>query len=201
MTTTAASHILPMAMNSRGLVNVRSRGQWAPVMVALAMTVFLGSCGRGTPTSAADSPSPTATGTVETSPTLGPTPSYSPTDLKAAQLTAMATLKADGDTCASGACPFTVELTIRLANPPIQGANPICRCQAPWSSATYDAEAGSNGIVVHVVLVATGPTPSSSSQARFDLTMVSQSEQWLVSDISCTGVPNSSIFDPNPPLC
>ena len=192
--------ILP-TLNSLRLSVGWASGRMALVALALALALVVGACGRATLTTAADSPSTTATGTAQASPTPSPSPSYSPADLAAAQQTATMTLKPDGDTCASGSCPFTSEMTTRLANPPIQGVNPICRCQAPWSNATYDAEPGANGIVVHVVLVANGPAAASSSQAHFDLTVVSQSGQWLVSDISCTGVPNSSIFDPNPPLC
>jgi hypothetical protein len=97
------------------------------------------------------------------------------------------------------------QLASRLdANPlsgPGGGADPVCRCQNTWQSATWQVEGPTSaGPTTYDVRVVLGFGPS--SQESFDVSVDGVESGSLIADIQCAGLgSSSSIFSASPPAC
>ncbi|MFN2581879.1 MAG: hypothetical protein ABR498_03955 [Candidatus Dormibacteria bacterium] len=102
------------------------------------------------------------------------------------------------------ACPVTDDLGMKLDhNPtsgPAGGADPVCRCQATWMSATYTVTQTPVNQTQYTVKVQLtfGPT----SAETFDVVVLSVESGSLADDILCgNGDPSTSIKGSSPGPC
>jgi hypothetical protein len=159
---------------------------------AAGALLALSACGGG-PTSSATSAATAAPASNSTAaPTAAPaaTPAPSPTsDLSQVAAVANrifpATPTRDCFTGGLDSCPFTPRLKARMqaiiSGSSGGGADPVCRCQNTYTSATVTAELVSGQAVAHVVL-GFGP----SSTVRMDWVFVQSGGAWLADDSYCT---------------
>ena len=185
--------------------------QLALALTALAL--MLGGCTMPM-TGASVSPpaaTPTPTPTPSASPTPAPTPALvngritvSNLDDNGAAVVAGILYPPSGSACAvSGkydSCPVSDGLAVRLDSNPLQHAEPLCRCQNTYQSATITTEAlpqGNPGAIAHVVLDFGGST------VKLDVTVLRTTGGWFASDTSCTGQDPqvTSIYAATPPAC
>ena len=196
-------------------------------MIALGVaTVALAACGAASsgPTAtplqtALQTPNPTPTPSANLPAyvpcsTQAPSTSAEPTDsgTTGACEVAQILLTPSGSVCkptASGqkyaqACPVTDDLGAALDRQPLSGpgggADPICRCQSTWMSATYmvtPTPVQQTQYTVKVMLVY-GP----GSTQTFDVVVLSVESGSLASDLLCgTGDPSTSIKGSSPGSC
>jgi hypothetical protein len=151
----------------------------AAIMVA-ALALLLSACGGG-PTSNATS---AATSAAAATPASNPTANLSQVAAVANRIFP-ATPPRD---CLAGGldvCPFTPRLKARMqaiiSGFSGGGADPVCRCQNTYTSATVTTELVSGQAVAHVVL-GFGP----SSTVKMDWVFVQSGGAWLADDSYCT---------------
>ena len=182
----------------------------APALTALAL--LLGAC---TMPMTGGSASPTPSATPTPSPSATPSPVPSPTlvngrivvsnlDDNGAAVVAGILFPSSGGSCgASGkydSCPVTDGLAQRLDSNPLARAEPLCRCQNTYQSATVTTEAlpqGNPGSIAHFVHDFGGST------VKLDITVLRTAGGWYASDTSCTGQDPqvTSIYAATPPAC
>jgi hypothetical protein len=183
--------------------------------LALALTALAVTLGSCTMPMTGASVSPTATATPTPSPSATPTPAPSPTmvngriivsnlDDNGAAVVAGILYPPSGGVCGANgkydSCPVTDGLAQRLDSNPIAHAEPLCRCQNTYRSATITTEAlppGNPGAIAHVVLDFGGSTE------KLDVTVIRSDGGWFASDTSCTGQDQgtTSIYAATPPPC
>jgi hypothetical protein len=182
----------------------------APALTALAL--MLSAC---TNPMTGGSASPTATPTPTPTPAATPTPAPTPTlvngritvsnlDDNGAAVVAGILYPPSGGVCGANgkydSCPVTDGLAQRLDSGPLAGAEPLCRCQNTYQSATITTEAlppGNPGAIAHVVL------DFGASTVKIDVTVIRSAGGWFASDTSCTGQDSgtTSIYAATPPAC
>ena len=101
-------------------------------------------------------------------------------------------------------CPVTTDLGAALDRQPLSapagGADPVCRCQASYMSATYMVEPSATQQAEYIVQVHLDFGPGSS--LTFDLIVDSVESGSLASDILCgNGDPSTSIKGSKPGAC
>ena len=181
-----------------------------PVLGLIVLALTLAGCTLPT-TGAVTSPTPTPTTTP--SPTATPLPSptvvngrivVSNLDDNGAVVVAGILYPPTGGSCSTSgkydACPVTDGLAQRLDSNPLRAAEPLCRCQNTYQSATITTEAlpqGNPGAIAHVVLDFGGST------VKLDITVLRTAGGWFASDTSCTGQDPqvTSIYAATPPAC
>ena len=182
-----------------------------PALTALAL--MLSAC-TNPMTGGSASPTPTATPTP--TPSATPTPAPTPTlvngritvsnlDDNGAAVVAGILYPPSGGVCGANgkydSCPVTDGLAQRLDSNPLTGAEPLCRCQNTYQSATITMEAlppGNPGAIAHVVL-----DFGAGATVKLDITVLQTSGGWYASDTSCTGqdAQATSIYAAAPPPC
>lgn len=183
--------------------------------LALALTalaLMLGGCTMPM-TGASVSPpaTPTPTPTPSATPTPVPTPALvngritvSNLDDNGAAVVAGILFPPAGAGCGTSgkydSCPVTDGLAAQLDSNPFKQAEPLCRCQNTYQSATITTEAlpqGNPGAIAHVVLDFGGST------VKLDVTVLRTAGGWFASDTSCTGQDPqvTSIYAATPPAC
>jgi hypothetical protein len=177
----------------------------------VATAVALAAC--STPfQSATASPTPTPTPTPSPTPTPIPSPTLvngrivvSNLDPNGAAVVAGILYPPSGGSCAASGkydgCPVTDGLAQRLNANPLKAAEPLCRCQNTYQSATITTTAlpaGNPGAIAHVVLDFGGGTT-----VKLDVTVLQTAGGWFASDTSCTGQDPqaTSIYAATPPPC
>jgi len=161
---------------------------------AAVVLLSLPACGGGATSNATAASTAAPTSNAATAPPAAPaaTPAPSPTNgLSQVAVVANRIFPATPprDCFASGldACPFTPRLKARMqaiiSGFSGGGADPVCRCQNTYTSATVTTELVSGQAVAHVVL-GFGP----SSTVRMDWVFVQSGGAWLADDSYCTAL-------------
>jgi len=178
-----------------------------------ALTLILGGCTM--PMTGASVSPPAATPTPIPTPSASPTPAPTPglvngritvsnLDDNGAAVVAGVLFPPSGAGCAANgkydSCPVTDGLAAQLDANPFKQAEPLCRCQNTYQSATITTEAlpqGNPGAIAHVVLDFGGST------VKLDITVLRTAGGWFASDTSCTGQDPqvTSIYAATPPAC
>jgi hypothetical protein len=180
-------------------------------LALITLALAIGACTTTLPNTAA-SPTPTPTPTPSPTPTPIPTPAVvdgrivvSNLDDNGAAVVAGILYPASGGDCAINgkydSCPVSDGLAVRLDSNPIQGAQPLCRCQNTYQSRTITTEAlppGNPGAIAHVVL-----DFGAGTTVKLDVTVLRTNTGWFASDTSCTGQDPqaTSIYAASPPPC
>lgn len=183
--------------------------------LALALTALALMLAACTNPMTGASVSPPSTPTPTPTPSATPTPLPSPTlvngriivsnlDDNGAAAVAGILFPASGGVCGANgkydSCPVTDGLAQRLDSNPLARAEPLCRCQNTYQSATITTEAlpqGNPGAIAHVVLDFGGST------VKLDITVLRTAGGWFASDTSCSGQDPqvTSIYAATPPAC
>jgi len=184
--------------------------------LVLALTALAGMLGGCTMPMTGASVSPVSTPTPTPSPSVTPTPAPAPTlvngriivsnlDDNGAAVVAGILYPPSGGVCGANGkydtCPVTDGLAQRLDSNPLGHAEPLCRCQNTYQSATITTEPlppGNPGAIAHVVLDFGGGTT-----VQLDVTVIRAPGGWFASDTSCTGQDPqvTSIYAATPPAC
>ena len=212
----------------RGVATVDAAVRPTRAIALVVATLCLGACGGsstdGTPTPSA---SPSATATAAASPsasattagfvvctTAAPSASAEPSDSGTAGACEVAQIlyPPSGNVCGpagsgqhyADVCPVTTDLGAALDRQPLSagggGADPVCRCQNSYTSATYMVMASAGQPAEYVVQVHLAFGPNSS--LTFDVIVDSVESGSLASDILCgNGDPNTSIKGSSPGAC